>query len=297
MNRFGWMLVKDRFWESYETNRLIEEFQKQDIEIQLVDPNTVDIFVNQDSKKSILVNGEPSDLPKFVFPRTGSGTSYYIKAVIRHFERMDIPVINSSDAIDNVKDKLYTHQILAQSNLDIPKTMLLRHPIDIDFVEKNIGFPVIVKKISGSYGRGVFLCEDKKSLRQLVTMAELTKKSYDIILQEFIKDTWGKDLRVMVVNNKVVGCMLRQATDDDFRANISRGGEGFPYEVNEQIEWLSSESSKALDLDIAGVDLLFQNGGYKICEVNSNPGFEGMENYTKKNIAGEIVSFIKLKLG
>jgi len=297
MNRFGWMLVKDRFWESYETNRLIEEFQKQDIEIQLVDPNTIDIFVNKDNRQSILVNGEPSDLPKFVFPRTGSGTSYYIKAVIRHFERMDIPVINSSDAIDNVKDKLYTHQILAQSNLDIPKTMLLRYPIDIDFVEKNIGFPVIVKKISGSYGRGVFLCEDKKSLRQLVTMAELTKKSYDIILQEFIKDTWGKDLRVMVVNNKVVGCMLRQATDDDFRANITRGGEGFPYEVNEQIDWLSVESSKALGLDIAGVDLLFQNGGYKICEVNSNPGFEGMENYTKKNIAGEIVSFIKLKLG
>ena len=297
MNRFGWMLVKDRFWESYETNRLIEEFQKQDIEIQLVDPTTVDIFVNKDNKKSILVNGEPSDLPQFVFPRTGSGTTYYIKAVIRHFERMGVPVINSSDAIDNVKDKLYTHQILAQSNLDIPKTMLLRHPIDIDFVEKNIGFPVIVKKISGSYGRGVFLCEDKKQLNQLVTMAELTKKSYDIILQEFIKDTWGKDLRVFVVNDKVVGCMMRQATDDDFRANITRGGEGFPYEVNEQIEWLSSESSKALGLDIAGVDLLFQNGGYKICEVNSNPGFEGMETFTKKNIAKEIVSFIKLKLG
>ena len=297
MNRFGWMLVKDRFWESYETNRLIEEFQKQDIDIQLVDPNTIDIFVNKDNKKSILVDGLESDLPQFVFPRTGSGTSYYIKAVIRHFERMGVPVINSSDAIDNVKDKLYTHQILAQSNLDIPKTMLLRHPIDVDFVDKNIGFPVIVKKISGSYGRGVFLAENKKQLRQLVTMAELTKKSYDIIIQEFVKDTWGKDLRVFVVNNKVVGCMMRQATDDDFRANITRGGEGFPYEVNEQIEWLSSESSKALDLDIAGVDLLFSGDGYKICEVNSNPGFEGMENFTKKNIAGEIVSFIKLKLG
>ena len=293
----GWMLVKDRFWESYETERLVEEFHKQNINIQLVDPNTIDIFVNKDNKKSILVNGEPSDLPNFVFPRTGSGTSYYIKAVIRHFERMDIPVINSSDAIDNVKDKLYTHQILAQSNLDIPKTMLLRYPIDIDFVQKNIGFPVIVKKISGSYGRGVFLCENKKQLNQLVTMAELTKKSYDIIIQEFVKDTWGKDLRVFVVNNKVVGCMMRQATDDDFRANISRGGEGFPYEVNEQIEWLSSESSKALGLDIAGVDLLFQNGGYKICEVNSNPGFEGMEQFTKKNIAEEIVSFIKFKIG
>ena len=296
MNK-GWMLVKQKFMDSYETQRLLEEFGNHDIEVKLINPNEIDIFVNKENKQSILVNGKSLPLPKFVFPRTGSGTTYYIKAVIRHFERMGVPVINSSDAIDNVKDKLYTHQILAQSNLDIPNTMLLKHPIDIDFVEKNIGFPVIVKKISGSYGRGVFLCEDKKQLKQLVTMAELTKKSYDIIIQEFIKDTWGKDLRVFVVNDKVVGCMMRQATDDDFRANITRGGEGFPYEVNEQIEWLSSESSKALGLDIAGVDLLFQNGGYKICEVNSNPGFEGMENFTKKNIAGEIVSFIKLKLG
>ena len=293
----GWMLVKQKFMDSYETQRLLEEFGNYDIEVKLIDPNEIDIFVNKENKQSILVNGKSLPLPKFVFPRTGSGTTYYIKAVIRHFERMGVPVINSSESIDNVKDKLYTHQILAQSNLDIPNTMLLKHPIDIDFVEKNIGFPVIVKKISGSYGRGVFLCENKKQLNQLVTMAELTKKSYDIIIQEFVKDTWGKDLRVFVVNNKVVGCMMRQATDDDFRANISRGGEGFPYEVNEQIEWLSSESSKALDLDIAGVDLLFQNGGYKICEVNSNPGFEGMEMFTKKNIAGEIVSFIKLKLG
>ena len=296
MNK-GWMLVKPKFQESYETERLLEEFGNHNIEVKLIDPNEIDIFVNKENKQSILVNGKSLPLPKFVFPRTGSGTTYYIKAVIRHFERMGVPVINSSDAIDNVKDKLYTHQILAQSNLDIPNTMLLKHPIDISFVEKNIGFPVIVKKISGSYGRGVFLCEDKKQLNQLVTMAELTKKSYDIIIQEFIKDTWGKDLRVFVVNDKVVGCMMRQATDDDFRANITRGGEGFPYEVNEQIEWLSSESSKALGLDIAGVDLLFQNGGYKICEVNSNPGFEGMEMFTKKNIAGEIVSFIKLKLG
>lgn len=296
MNK-GWMLVKPKFQESYETQRLLEEFANHNIEVKLIDPNEIDIFVNKENKQSILVNGKSLPLPKFIFPRTGSGTTYYIKAVIRHFERMGVPVINSSEAIDNVKDKLYTHQILAQSNLDIPNTMLLKHPIDIDFVEKNIGFPVIVKKISGSYGRGVFLCENKKQLNQLVTMAELTKKSYDIIIQEFVKDTWGKDLRVFVVNNKVVGCMMRQSTDDDFRANLSRGGEGFPYEVNEQIEWLSSEASKALGLDIAGVDLLFQNGGYKICEVNSNPGFEGMENFTKKNIAGEIVTFIKLKLG
>ena len=158
MNK-GWMLVTQKFMDSYETQRLLEEFGNHDIEVKLINPNEIDIFVNKENKQSILVNGKSLPLPKFVFPRTGSGTTYYIKAVIRHFERMGVPVINSSDAIDNVKDKLYTHQILAQSNLDIPKTMLLRYPIDIDFVEKNIGFPVIVKKISGSFGRGVFLCE------------------------------------------------------------------------------------------------------------------------------------------
>ena len=296
MNK-GWMLVKPKFQESYETQRLLEEFGNHNIEVKLIDPNEIDIFVNKENKQSILVNGESLPLPKFVFPRTGSGTTYHIKAVIRHFERMGVPVINSSDAIDNVKDKLYSHQILAQSNLDIPKTMLLKHPIDVDFVQKHIGFPAIVKTISGSYGRGVFLAETKKQLKQLITMAELTKKSYNIIVQEFIKDTWGKDLRVLVVNNKVVGCMLRKATDDDFRANLTRGGEGFPYEVNEQIEWLSVESAKSLNLDIAGVDLLFDGEGYKICEVNSNPGFEGMETFTKKNIAEEIVQFIKMKTG
>ena len=293
----GWILCKPRFQNSYETNRLVEEFKNQGIGVEVIDPSEIDIFVNKENRQSVLVNGESLPLPKFVFPRTGSGTTYHIKAVIRHFERMGVVVVNGSDCIDNVKDKLYTHQILAQSNLDIPKTMLLKHPIDVNFVQKHLGFPVIVKTISGSYGRGVFIADGKKQLKQLITMAELTKKSYDIIIQEFIKDTWGKDLRVFVVNNKVVGCMMRQAKDDDFRANITRGGEGIPYEVNKQIEWLSSESSKALDLDIAGVDLLFDNGGYKICEVNSNPGFEGMEVFTKKNIAHEIVSFIKLKLG
>ena len=293
----GWILCKPQFQESYETNRLIEEFKSQNIGVEIINPNEIDIFVNKENRSSILVNGKSLPLPKFVFPRTGSGTTYHILAVIRHFERMGVGVVNTSDAIDNTKDKLYSHQILAQSNLDIPKTMLLKHPIDVDFVQKHIGFPAIVKTISGSYGRGVFLAETKKQFKQLLTMAELTKPSYNIIIQEFIKDTWGKDLRVLVVNNKVVGCMMRQATDDDFRANLTRGGEGFPYEVNEQIEWLSSESAKSLDLDIAGVDLLFDGDGYKICEVNSNPGFEGMETFTKKNIAEEIVQFIKMKIG
>ena len=293
----GWILYKNPIEESWETNKLVEEFNKQGIEVRVVNPNDVDIFVDRDDRKSIIVGGKPRALPDFVIPRTGSGTTYFIKAIIRHLERLGVTLINGSNAIDTVKDKLYTQQVLGESNLPVPKTLLVRHPIKLEWVEKNLTFPVIIKTLSGSFGAGVFMAEDKKQFKQLLKMAEITKKSYNIIVQEFIKDSWGKDLRVFVLNGKVVGCMMRQAVDDDFRANITRGGEGIPYQIDENIEWLGGESARLLGLDIAGVDLLFDNGGYKICEINSNPGFEGMETFTKKNIASEIVQFIKMKIG
>ena len=293
----GWILYKNPIEESWETNRLVKEFTKQDIEIHVVNPNDVDIFVDRDDRKSIIVGGKPRALPDFVIPRTGSGTTYFIKAIIRHLERLGVTLINGSNAIDTVKDKLYTQQVLGESNLPVPKTLLVRHPIKLEWVEKNLTFPVIIKTLSGSFGAGVFLAEDKKQFKQLLKMAEITKKSYNIIVQEFIKDSWGKDLRVFVLNGKVVGCMMRQSTDDDFRANITRGGEGIPYQIDDNIEWLGGESSRLLGLDIAGVDLLFDNGGYKICEVNSSPGFEGMDKFTHTNIAEEIVNFVKHKIG
>ncbi len=293
----GWILYKNDIKESWETNKLIDEFKKQDILVRVVQPDDVDIFVDRDDRKSILVAGKSRPLPDFVIPRTGSGTTYFIKAIIRHLERLGVRLINGSNSIDTVKDKLYTQQILGASNLPVPKTLLVKHPINIEWVEKNINFPVIIKTLSGSYGAGVFLAENKKQLEQLIKMAEITKKSYNIIVQEFIKDSWGKDIRVFVVNCKVVGCMMRQATDGDFRANITRGGEGIPYQITEEIEWLGGESARLLDLDIAGVDLLFDGDGYRICEVNSSPGFEGMDKYTKTNIAEEIVSYVKLRIG
>jgi gamma-F420-2:alpha-L-glutamate ligase len=293
----GWILYKNKISESYETQKLIEEFDKQGIKVRVVQPDDVDIFVDRDDRKSILVAGRTRQLPDFVIPRTGSGTTYFIKAIIRHLERLGVVLINGSDAIDNVKDKLYTQQILGESNLPVPKTLLVKHPINIEFVEKNINFPVIIKTLSGSFGAGVFLAETKKQLEQLLKMAEITKPSYNIIVQEFIKDSWGKDLRVFILNGKVVGCMMRQSTDDDFRANIARGGEGIPYQITDEIEWLGGESARLLGLDIAGVDLLFNKGSYSICEVNSSPGFDGMDKYTNTNIAEDIVNFVKLKVG
>ena len=293
----GWILYKNPIEESWETRKLVEEFENQGIKVRVVNPQDVDIFVDRDDRKSILVAGKARALPDFVIPRTGSGTTYFIKAIIRHLERLGVILINGSDSIDTVKDKLYTQQVLGESNLPVPKTLLVKHPINVEWVEQNIGFPAIIKTLSGSFGAGVFMAEDKKQFKQLLKMAEITKKSYNIIVQEFIKDSWGKDLRVFVLNGKVVGCMMRQAVDDDFRANITRGGEGIPYQIDENIEWLGGESARLLDLDIAGVDLLFDDSGYQICEVNSSPGFEGMEKFTKVNIAESIVNYIRLRLG
>ena len=293
----GWILYKNDIEESYETQRLIEEFEKQDLKVRVVHPDDVDIFVDRDDRKSILVSGKARALPGFVIPRTGSGTTYFIKAILRHLERMNVVMINGSDSIDGVKDKLYTQQILGQSNLPVPKTLLVKHPINVDWVEKNIGFPVIIKTLSGSFGAGVFLAENKRQFKDLIKLAEITSKSYNIIVQEFIKESFGRDIRAFVLNGKVIGCMMRQATDDDFRANITRGGEGIPYQIDEEIEWLGGECARLLGLDIAGVDLLFHNGGYVICEVNSSPGFEGMDSYTKTNIAEQIVHYIRLRLG
>ena len=296
-NLTGWIIHKKELGENFEVSRLDEEFEKQGIDVRVVNPKDVDIFVDRDDRKSIIVDGKPRKLPDFVFPRTGSGTTYFIKAIIRHMERLGVTMINGSDAIDNVKDKLYSQQILGQSNLPVPKTMLVKHPINLELVEKNLSYPMIVKTLSGSYGSGVFLVEDRKQFRQLMKMAELTKPSYNIIIQECIEDSLGKDLRVLVVNGKVVGCMMRQSIDGDFRANITRGGEAIPYQVDEDIEWIGGECARLLNLDIAGVDLLFNEGTYTICEVNSSPGFEGMEKFTKVNVGEKIVNYVVKKIG
>ena len=293
----GWILYKRKIEDSYETQRLVEEFEKQDIKVRVVNPQDVDIYVDRDDRKSIRVDGKARALPDFVIPRTGSGTTYFIKAIIRHLERLGVILINGSESIDAVKDKLYSQQILGQSNLPVPKTLLVKHPIDVEFIEHSLNYPIIVKTLSGSFGAGVFLVENRKQLKQLMRMAEITKPSYNIIIQEFIEDSYGKDLRVFVLNGKVVGCMMRQSTDDDFRANITRGGEGIPYQITDEIEFLSGECARLLNLDIAGVDLLFNNGGYSICEVNSSPGFEGMDKFCKTNIAEQIVTYVKYKLG
>jgi len=157
----GWILYKDSANslkpEAYEMQRFIDTAAEEGIELEIFKPEQFDLTVTREDRQSVLIDGKPVAMPDFVLPRMGAGTTYFALAVIRHLERLGVYCVNSSQSIETVKDKLYTHQILAENNLPVPKTMLVKFPIDVDLVEKHLGFPVVVKTLSGSQGSGVFL--------------------------------------------------------------------------------------------------------------------------------------------
>ncbi|OGB84308.1 hypothetical protein A3F66_01935 [candidate division TM6 bacterium RIFCSPHIGHO2_12_FULL_32_22] len=287
-----WILSKDNSL-GYENSRLIQECVNQAIDVKLVHPDNFDILVNRDDRKSVIYNGESINLPDLLLCRTGSDTDYFSLSIIRQLERLGIKTANNSYAIERVKDKLYAAQILAQNGLPTPKTMLVKFPIKPVYVEKHIGFPCVVKVITGSFGQGVYLSKDSDSFKDLMELVHSLKPPTSIILQEFISYKPGSDLRVWVVGNKVLGAMLRCSTDGNFKANISRGGKGELFPINKEIEFLAKETARVLDLEIAGIDLLFDKDGYKICEANSAPGFEGFEYFCKQNIAKEVIDYCK----
>lgn len=298
----GWLLYKyaqDELPESaYETRRFLEYAAANDIDLRVVKPEELELIVTRDDRKSILLNGVTTPLPDFLLPRMGAGTTYFALAVIRHLERLGVTVLNSSQSIDMVKDKLYTLQVLAASNLPVPNTMLAKFPLDIDIVAKQIDFPVVVKTVTGSMGSGVYLSESRANFQELMSLIESTKPNANIILQEFISSSRGRDLRVIVVGGRAIACMQRAATDGGFKSNISRGGKGTPYPMTPEIEMLAIEAARVLNLDVAGVDLLFAGEGFKICEVNSSPMFAGMEGcHEGLDVVEHIFRYLRMRTG
>lgn len=291
-----WILEKRKDFDSYTSNRFKEIAKKMNIELKLIAPEELDIIVTGEGRKSILHNGKSIDLPDCLIPRIGTVT-YYALAIIRHFERLGIFILNSTQSMETSKDKFATIQLLASNNIPIPKTMLARFPLEIDVVEKEFSYPLIIKTITGSQGRGVFLLEDRNKLNDLATLMEISKDpKINLILQEFISSSRGKDIRVIVIAGRTIGAMLRTSASSSFKANFSAGGLVANYELNPAIEWLAIESARLIGLDIAGVDILFDNDNYKICEVNSYPGFEGFEKATGVNVPEEIFKYIQLRL-
>lgn len=277
----------------YETNRFIEEAKLMGIELAVYSPAQFEILVNHNNEDSLFVDGLPLELPDFVIPRMGSGTTYFALALIRQFERLNVPCFNGSSSIEMVKDKLFSHQVLSQKKLPVPKTMLMKIPMSPELVGEHFSYPLVIKTLSGSLGRGVFMLEKKKQFEDLARIIELANPNFNIIVQEMIEDSKGRDLRVFVIGGRAVGCMKRQAKLDDFRANYSAGGSVESYPLSPAIEWIALEATKVLGLDISGVDLLFDGDGFKICEVNSSPMFKGLESCSDVNIPRAIFDYIK----
>ena len=297
----GWILYKQKQSEissdKYEMNRLLEVAEQREINLKILCPEQFDLLVNREDNKSVIVDNHFTKLPQFLLPRQGASTPYFSLAVIRHLERLGVHTFNSSQSIETVKDKLYTQQILAAENFPVPRTMLARYPLNIQLIEDTLGFPIVVKTISGSQGSGVFLCENKDHLEDLMQLIDTAKTQANFIIQEFIKTSKGRDLRVFIIGSRVIACMERISSDGSFKANYSRGGEARSFPVNQEIEWLATESARVLNLDIAGIDLLFDGENFKVCEANSSPGFKGIESCCDVSIPDAILDFIKIRLG
>jgi RimK family alpha-L-glutamate ligase len=226
----------------------------------------------------------------------GAGILPFQLAIIRQFEQMGIPCVNPSVSINIVRDKLRTGQRLAASNIPIPKTMMVRYPIDDGLVEQHIGFPCVVKLVTGSYGEGVYLCERKRDYKKLMEFIDTLGAKKTMIVQEYMSARPGEDLRVFVIGGRVLGAMKRTAPEGDFRANITGGGTGANFEVTPEIEYLAIETARVLGLNIAGVDLLFGENGFVVCEANSNPGFGGFEKYCEIDVADKLTEYIRFRM-
>jgi len=287
----GWILYKQRPGfltpQSYGIKRLLEYAKENGIDLDYVQPEEIEFG----DRKNIFLRGSSAQLPDFIIPRMGSLTFDFDLEIIRSLEKLAITCLNSSQSIEIAKDKFRSIEMLAENNLPTPNTKLLEFPIDLELVEKNFGFPVVVKTLSGSGGSGVYLCETKKDFKDLMETVPQT----NIIVQEFIKSSKGRDLRVFTIGGRAVACVERIAPEDDFRANFSQGGTARPHPITPEIERLAVETSKIFDLDIAGIDLLFDGDHFKICEANSAPGFESIESCTDLNIPQEIFDFIKIR--
>lgn len=291
-----WLLHHALGIDAYENKRILECLTTSNINARILEPVHFDIIVSRNNSKSIRYKGERIDAPDLILSRTGANSPYFTLALMRQFERFGIPVINSSQSVSVVSDKLASSQMLAQAGLPIPKTILINGDVDVDLIEKEIGFPCVIKATSGSKGKTVYLCGTRQIFEGLMELLSSIALKKTLIIQEFIDACPGTDLRVWVIGGKTVVAMKRTGAAGDFRANISQGGTAELFEITEEIDYLARETSRVLGLQIAGIDLLFDKDGYKICEANSSPGFKGMDKQCGQDMAQKIIDYIKLKL-
>lgn len=279
---------------NYSTKRLKEVAKSRGHEVKIVKYRDCYASIER-SNPTVSYKGE--DLGKFdaIIPRIAAYMTRYGTAIVRQLEMQGVYSLSSSIAINRSRDKLRSLQLLARAGVGIPKTVVSRNSTDIDdLLEKIGGTPVIIKLASGTHGNGVVLAETKKAAKSVLQAFYLSNEDgTNILLQEFVEESAGVDIRTFVVGNRVVASMKRQSLDDDFRSNLHKGGEGTPIKLTEEERKLAVKAAKAMGLNVAGVDLMRSERGPLVLEVNSSPGF-GIEKITGRDVATAIIEYVEL---
>ena len=278
---------------NYSTKRLKEEALARGHEVTIVKYRECYASIERNNPT---VSYRGQDLAKFdaIIPRISANMTRYGTAIVRQLEMQGVYTISSSIAINRSRDKLRSLQLLAKAGVGIPKTIVSRNSTDIDdLIDKAGGTPVIIKLARGTHGNGVVLAESKKAAKSVLQAFYLTNEDgTNVLLQEFIKESAGTDIRAFVVGSRVVASMQRQSLDDDFRSNLHKGGEGTRIKLTYEEKKMAVKAAKAMGLNVAGVDLMRSERGPLILEVNASPGF-GIEKVTGRNVAGSIIDYIE----
>jgi ribosomal protein S6--L-glutamate ligase len=275
----------------YSTQRLKEAGEQRGHTVDIID--TMHCYMDITSNRpSVRYKGEP--LPKYdaVIPRIGSSVTFYGTSVVRQFEMMGTFSINESVAISRSRDKLRSLQLLSRKGIGLPRTGFANHPDRIDDLIKNVGgAPVVIKLLEGTQGIGVVLAETQKTAEAIIEA--FMGLNANILVQEYIKEAGGADIRCFVVGGKVVAAMKRQANEGEFRSNLHRGGSASLVRLSPAERKTAINAAKTMGLNMSGVDILRSNNGPVVMEVNSSPGLEGIEKATGKDVAAMIIEFIE----
>jgi ribosomal protein S6--L-glutamate ligase len=275
----------------YSTKRLVEAAQKRDHEVMVLDHQKC-VLVIEKGRPHIFYNGKEILDINAVIPRIGSSVTFYGAAVVRQFEMMKIFTAVESQALVRSRDKLRSLQILSRAGLGMPKTAFANEAKDLDnMIEQVGGAPCVIKLLEGTQGIGVILAENQKAAKSV--LEAFLKLKANMLVQEFIKESKGADIRAFVVDGQVVGAMKRQAKDGEFRSNLHRGGTATLIKLTNEEKATAIKAAKKLGLGIAGVDMLQSDRGPLIMEVNSSPGLEGIEGATGEDIAGKIIQYVE----
>jgi len=275
----------------FSTARLIEAGKKRGHTIKVYDHMYCDLVI-EDSKFHISYENEILPTPDYIIPMIGANVTRQGEFVIRHFEKMGVQTLTSSNGLLNSRNKLRSIQILAEHQLKMPKTYFSDDlELAENYVNTKLGYPFILKITEGTQGVGVYLIQDLITAQRFFEHYSTSKTS--VILQEFIKESTGRDIRVFTVGKKVVAAMERVAPKNEFRSNIHRGGEGRLITLTNEEKEIAVKAIASLNLKSGGVDIIRSNKGPMILEVNSSPGLEGIEKVTEIDIASEIYEYIE----